>query len=81
MTVLFSFLAACIFALELYANVSNSQGIIAWIHLVVVGSLEIFLVGYLLLCFKTWILGLAHGGRTPVKKGPQRIQDDAGVPK
>ncbi len=55
MTYLFAFLAACIFAVELYANIAKSEGIIAWIHLIVIGSIEVFLVGYLIVSLLAWI--------------------------
>lgn len=55
MTYLFALLTACIFAVELSANIINSEGVIAWIHLIVVGSIEVFLLGYLIVGAVTWV--------------------------
>ncbi len=62
MTQLFALLTACIFSVELYANTKNSEGVIAWIHLLVIGCMEVFLVGYLLVFSVTWIVARFQAG-------------------
>ena len=47
MIYVFAFLAACIFAVELYANLLRGEGLMSWLHLIVIGSLEMFLIGFL----------------------------------
>ncbi len=64
----FAFVAACIFAVELYANGQNSEGVIAWIHLTVIGSLEVFLLGYLLVAAARWMRRGSNPPRDHSKK-------------
>lgn len=64
---IYAFLSACIFAVELYANIANSEGAIAWIHLVVIGGIEVFLVAYLIVCPVTWILNRGNPERRRAK--------------
>ncbi len=66
---LFALLAASIFAVELYANLIHGEGVIAWIHLIVIGGIELFLLGYLIIGPATWLRSRRYSdrGRTRIR--------------
>ena len=70
LTPLFASMTALIFAVELYASITSYHWDWAfWAHIVIVGALESFLIGYLLIrvwgmIFARWRgAGLPLGGR------------------
>ena len=64
LTPLFASIAVLIFAVELYANVtSNQRDWVLWTHVIVVGALELFLIGYLCVWVRATLAGRPSGGR------------------
>ncbi len=69
LTPLFASMTALIFAVELYASATSRHWDWAfWAHIVIVGSLELFLVGYILVRVRRVFVTRSRGAGSPLSR-------------
>lgn len=67
LTPLFASMTALIFAVELYASATSRHWDWSfWAHIVVVGALELFLIGYILIRARGVFVARSRGTRSPL---------------